>query len=747
MAKLRSCAPFRNAWPAFPLQGQPIVAGLSGRNQCRLLRHLMAPPELLEIAKHRCFKGTLYRFEHISPVLGDCTMKLSTFVPSGKGKFPGVIWLSGLTCTDESLAQRASSALEFAQELQLILIMPDTSPRGEGVPDEDPKAFDVGIGASFYVNATTEKYKKHYQMLDYITQELPSMVAAKLPLLQSRLGIMGHSMGGHGALVAALRYPELYRSVSAFAPIVHPTESPWGQKAFSLYLGEDHKAWAAYDTLELLKRYKGPPKRLLVDQGLADPFLSEQLKPGLLKALCDEKGLALTLRNQQDYDHSYYFISSFIQDHLKYHASFLTGVLKWCPDPEHPLAASVYSVDPALDESLEDETLEEVKDEVDTSAEKVAEQPSEEPAPDEVEKAASKAGNPESSHLEVLDGECLAAVCFEEPSLKLVKIQVSPPGPGEVRLRIVAAAPSLQKTHSQERSFPRILGVEAAAVVEDVGEGVEEFQPGDHVIPCFYANCGRCSRIPTCKMTSCSSQDNFCESIQRFASRGLMRDETTRFSYGSTEIFHFQGCSAFSEYTVVHAQSLVKIRKDLHQPPLFLQCFMLKLSGLSQDAPLEVACLLGGGVAAALGMVWRVAALPYGCPVGAVFGLQAEGLAALRALQMAKAGRRAEAPADVAFDTLGYEATLQQALAPWAPSYALVSSASSAVHVTGGLAGRGIPFGGWRPKLHVPLLVDLFMAGELKLRDFISHTASFAEINEVLDSYHEPDRIRTVLRF
>eukprot|EP00913_Durusdinium_trenchii_P017503 g16445.t2 len=205
-------------------------------------------------------------------------------------------------------------------------------------------------------------------------------------------------------------------------------------------------------------------------------------------------------------------------------------------------------------------------------------------------------------------------------------------------------------------------------------------------------------------MTSCSSQDNFCESIQRFASRGLMRDETTRFSYGSTEIFHFQGCSAFSEYTVVHAQSLVKIRKDLHQPPLFLQCFMLKLSGLSQDAPLEVACLLGGGVAAALGMVWRVAALPYGCPVGAVFGLQAEGLAALRALQMAKAGRRAEAPADVAFDTLGYEATLQQALAPWAPSYALVSSASSAVHVTGGLAGRGIPFGGWRPKLHVPLL-------------------------------------------
>eukprot|EP00435_Cladocopium_sp_Y103_P027808 s2194_g6.t2 len=756
----------RSDLTAWARSAVPENLGLfSRRIQCRRLRHLVAPPELLEIAEHRCFKGTLYRFEHISPVLGDCTMKLSTFVPSGKGKFPGVIWLSGLTGTDESLAQRASCALEAAQELQLILIMPDTSPRGEGVPDEDPKAFDFGVGASFYVNATTQKYKKHYQMLDYITQELPSMVAAKLPLLQHRLGIMGHDMGGHGALVAALRYPELYRSVSAFSPIVHPTESPWGQKAFSLYLGEDPETWHQYDTLELLKQYKGPPKRLLVDQGLADPFLSEQLKPGLLKALCDEKGLALTLRNQQGYDHSYYFISSFIEDHLQYHASFLTGVLRWCPDADHPLAPSVYSVDPQsesdgdadVSETTEMPGKEESSQLVD-SDDHHAERPQGDA--DSAVSSSEETHPTESSDQLVLNTsskeiECLAAVCFEEAALELVKIQVAPPGPGELRIRIMAVAPSpLDVAGQKERSGgPRILGVEAAGVVEDVGEGVEDFQPGDHDTN-FYES---------------------YESIQRFTSRGVMKDATsstsstssTRFSYGSTDIFHFHGVSAFSEYTVVHAESVAKIRKD---------------------APLEKVCLLGGGVAAALGMVWQVAGPSPGA-VGAIFGLNAEGLAVARALQMAKARkiiavdpdpsrlelakkwgatnlinpyslpeggsikeeilRAADAPADVAFDLLGYEASVQQAMStPWAKSFAMSSSVCSPFNVTPGLAGmRNVPFGGWRPKLHLPLLVDLFMAGELKLDDFISHEAAFTEINEVLNCFDEPDRIRTVLRF
>ncbi|CAL1172499.1 unnamed protein product [Cladocopium goreaui] len=738
MARWRSLSPFRTVWASSAVP-ETNLGLFSQRIQCRRLRHLMAPPELLEIAEHRCFKGTLYRFEHISPVLGDCTMKLSTFVPSGKGKFPGVIWLSGLTGTDESLAQRASSALEVAQELQLILIMPDTSPRGEGVPDEDPKAFDFGVGASFYVNATTQKYKKHYQMLDYITQELPSMVAAKLPLLQHRLGIMGHSMGGHGALVAALRYPELYRSVSAFSPIVHPTESPWGQKAFSLYLGEDPESWRQYDTLELLKQYKGPPKRLLVDQGLADPFLSEQLKPGLLKALCDEKGLALTLRNQQDYDHSYYFISSFIQDHLQYHASFLTGVLRWCPDADHPLAPSVYSVDPQIELDGDANVTEatEMPGKEESQPFDSDDHPDQRPQGDAMDAvSSSEETHPTQSSQLVLNSsskeiECLAAVCFEEAALELMKIQVAPPGPGELRIRITAVAPSpLDVAGQKERSGgPRILGVEAAGVVEDVGEGVEDFRPGDHVIPCCHASCGRCS--------ACRRGDtNFCESIQRFTSRGVMKDDamnstsSTRFSYGSTEIFHFHGVSTFSEYTVVHAESVAKIRKD---------------------APLEKVCLLGGGVAAALGMVWQVAGPSPGA-VGAIFGLNAEGLAVARALHMAKARkiiavdpdpsrlelakkwgatnlinpyalpegcsikeeilRAADAPADVAFDLLGYEASVQEAITtPWAKSFAMEITCSP-FNVTPRLAGmRNVPFGGWRPKLHLPLLVVWIPAG------------------------------------
>ncbi|CAJ1364021.1 unnamed protein product [Effrenium voratum] len=696
--------------------------------QHRMLRHLMAEPELLEIAKHRCFKGTLYRFEHISPVLGDCTMKLSAFVPSGQGKFPGVIWLSGLTCTDESLAQR-SAALQFAEELKLILIMPDTSPRGEGVPDEDPKTYDVGVGASFYVNATTEKYRSHYKMLDYITSELPKLTASKLPLLP-RLGIMGHSMGGHGALVAALRNPGEYRSVSAFSPIVHPSESPWGQKAFSLYLGDDVEAWAQYDTLELLRRYSGPPLRFLVDQGLTDPFLAEQLKPGLLKALCDERGHALMLRMQQDYDHSYYFISSFIEDHLKYHASFLTGVLRWCPDPDHPLAPSVYSVDPRQDEPVEGEAE--------------AERENEEGG----EASDAKADTEPTEPVHIVDSrakdiECQAAVAMADESLPLLlRIKVAPPAAGELRLRLVAASVCGADLAVQDE--PRILGLEAAAVVEDVGEGVEDFAVGDHVIPCYHVNCGKCE--------CCRRRDtNFCESMHRTGR--VMADGTTRFSYGSTEVFHFHGISAFSEYTVVHADSVAKVRKD---------------------APLEKICLLGGGVAAAMGTVWSASVSGASA---VVFGLNAEGLAALRALQKAGARqiiavdrdpsrlelakkwgatdllipedgikdeilRLTGVGADVAFDCGGADgAACSSVVADWGRCLAVGSAEGAKPR------WRSAPFGGWRPKLQIPLLVDLYMAGDLPLDDYITSEEPFAEINQVLNSFEEPGHIRKVLRF
>lgn len=298
----------------------------------------MAAPK--EISKARCGDGALRRYEHVSPTLGGVTMKYSVYVPDGESseKFPVVFWLSGLTCTDENFSQKAG-AFPTAAKLRLILVLPDTSPRGEDVPDD--AAWDFGQGAGFYLNATTEKFKKHYNMLDYVTKELHDLVMANQPVLPGKVSIMGHSMGGHGALTIALKNPGKYCSVSAFAPIANPSQVPWGQKAFSQYLGDDKSAWNEYDTVELLKKYEGPPVRILVDQGTADSFLKDQLKPESLQAVCEEKGVICNLRMREGHGHSYDFISTYIQDHLQYHASNLTGMLRWCPD-QLP-TASVYS--------------------------------------------------------------------------------------------------------------------------------------------------------------------------------------------------------------------------------------------------------------------------------------------------------------------------------------------------------------------------------------------------------------------
>ncbi|CAE8593755.1 unnamed protein product [Polarella glacialis] len=303
------------------------------------------------VTSTRCFGGSLQRLEHTSAVLGGCTMLFTVFVPGGlfQGKqLPVVYWLSGLTCSDENFTQKGAAAFEAAAELGLILVIPDTSPRGEGVPDEEPKCYDFGVGAGFYLNATTEKYRVHYNMLDYVTKELPALVAGNFSILAGKSSIMGHSMGGHGALTIALKNPGMYSSVSAFAPISNPTQVPWGKKAFQLYLGPDESAWKQYDSVELIRSYQGPPLRLLVDQGTADQFLEEQLLPGALQKACEEKGMALTLRMQEGYDHSAFFIQSFIADHLRFHSSQLTGLLSWCP--ESLPAPSVYSA--ATEQSL-----------------------------------------------------------------------------------------------------------------------------------------------------------------------------------------------------------------------------------------------------------------------------------------------------------------------------------------------------------------------------------------------------------
>lgn len=275
-----------------------------------------------KISSVKAFAGEQIQFEHQSQTL-NCSMKFSVFLPpqAQQQRVPAVYWLSGLTCTDDNFSTKAG-AQRLAAELGIALIIPDTSPRGEDVPDDPEGAYDFGKGAGFYVNATEEPWAQHYQMYDYIVTELRELVERELPLNGER-SISGHSMGGHGALVMALRNPGLYRSVSAFAPICHPTESPWGRKAFSGYLGDDKATWADYDaTLLIRERQQAPP--LLVDQGTADNFLAEQLGTDALKQACSDADLDAQVRMQEGYDHSYYFIASFIGEHLRFHAKYLS---------------------------------------------------------------------------------------------------------------------------------------------------------------------------------------------------------------------------------------------------------------------------------------------------------------------------------------------------------------------------------------------------------------------------------------
>ena len=261
-------------------------------------------------------------YRHASKETGT-EMTFSVFVPphADGAKLPVVWYLSGLTCTHANVTEKGEYR-RICAELGLIFVAPDTSPRGEGVPDDAEGAYDFGLGAGFYVDATQAPFAENYRMWSYVTEELPALVAAEFPADMARQSILGHSMGGHGALTIGLTHPDRYKAVSAFAPIVAPSQVPWGHKALPLYLGDDKAAWRKHDAVALIED-GARVKDLLVDQGEADNFLAEQLKPELLEKACADAGIALTLRRQPGYDHSYYFISSFMEDHLRWHAERL----------------------------------------------------------------------------------------------------------------------------------------------------------------------------------------------------------------------------------------------------------------------------------------------------------------------------------------------------------------------------------------------------------------------------------------
>lgn len=271
----------------------------------------------------KSFGGMQGAYTHDSTACS-CQMRFAVFLPPGEqhsGPYPALYWLSGLTCTDENFVTKAG-AQRMASALGLAIIAPDTSPRGDGVPDDPDEAYDFGLGAGFYLDATEAPWNAHYRMYSYVTEELPALVEKEFNVDASRTGIFGHSMGGHGALTIALKNPDKFKSVSAFSPIVSPMNCPWGVKALSGYLGEDRTLWRTYDACALVEDGARVPA-ILVDQGEADEFLAEQLRPELLEAAIRGTGISLTLRRQPGYDHSYYFIASFIEDHLRWHAERL----------------------------------------------------------------------------------------------------------------------------------------------------------------------------------------------------------------------------------------------------------------------------------------------------------------------------------------------------------------------------------------------------------------------------------------
>jgi len=273
------------------------------------------------IAANRMFSGTQNVFWHVSEIC-NCDMQFAAYVPDGDGPFSAVFWLSGLTCTEENFVSKAG-AQRMASELGMVVIAPDTSPRGPAVPDDDEGAYDFGLGAGFYVNATQAPFSTHYQMRDYIERELFDLICSTLPIDRTRIGIMGHSMGGHGALTIGLRNPEQFKSISAFAPICSPSQCPWGEKALTGYLGADQAAWRDVDACLLIEDGRRA-RELLVDQGNDDQFVESQLRPDLLEQACESSGIPLTLRRHDGFDHSYFFIASFIDDHLRWHGAALS---------------------------------------------------------------------------------------------------------------------------------------------------------------------------------------------------------------------------------------------------------------------------------------------------------------------------------------------------------------------------------------------------------------------------------------
>jgi len=658
-------------------------------------------------------------------------MTFGLFVPSrftanmdenaiNKENVPVIYWLSGLTCDDTNFAMKAG-AFAHAERERVALVMPDTSPRGEDVPNVD--SYDLGVGAGFYVNATQEPYTKHYQMYTYVTEELPALLEEQFSIGKQGLrSISGHSMGGHGALTIALKDTnKSWVSVSAFSPICNPTKCPWGDKAFKAYLGSVD-AGLAHDATALLSENGATVyDEILIEQGADDNFLSGgQLLPENLVEAAKSVGQKVTMNMRDGYDHSYYFIASFIGDHISFHAKRLR---------------SKYA-----------EILVESSSSLDFSA----------------------------TTGKTITCQAMVARAPKQP-LTLETITVGVPQKGEVRVKVMANA--LCHTdiytldgHDPEGLFPSILGHEAGCIVESVGEGVTSVKPGDHVIPCYTPQCA----APGCIFCQ-SPKTNLCPVIRGTQGKGLMPDGTSRFKdKDGNPIYHFMGCSTMAEYTVLAEISCAKISKEL---PLQKACLFgcgvsTGLGAVWNTCEVEpnssvavfglgavgLAVIQGAKMAGA-GRIIVVDINPDKFPAAVALGAtdcvdssKLDKPVQNHIVEMTQWG------ADYTFDCTGNTNVMRSALEcshrGWGTSCIIGVAASGheistrPFQLVTGRTWKGTAFGGFKSRRDVPLLVERCVAGKLPIDHFITHTLDGVEkTNDAIETLHGGKCLRAVVRY
>jgi len=699
--------------------------------------------------------GQYYRIQYSSEST-HTDMIFGLFLPSSYGSdlespttnaTPLLVWLSGLTCDDTNFAQKAGPmAFQQAEKEGIAIVLPDTSPRGSDsdgikVADEED-SYDLGQGAGFYVDATEEPYAKHYQMRSYINNELPQLLANEFKGLATASdgsllkSISGHSMGGHGALSIAFGSSSSdnkndWTSVSAFSPIANPTKSPWGKKAFEAYLGSVD-AGASFDVTSILEQGSlCEYDDVLIDQGTDDEFLTNQLKPQNLIEAAKKANQKITVHMREGYDHSYYFIAAFIQDHIKFHAKRLKE----------------------RKENEEREALLNINDSFSATT-----------------------GKPIKCKAMVARGP-------KQPLTKEIII-VNPPKAGEVRVKVIANALCHTDIYTldgfdPEGLFPCILGHEAGCIVESVGEGVTSVQAGDHVIPCYTPQCGEMDCI-----FCMSDRTNLCPKIRGTQGQGVMPDGTSRFvdTIGKGDpIYHFMGCSTMSEYTVLAEISCAKINKDI---PLEKACLfgcgvstglgaVWNTCNVQKGSSVAVFGLGAVGLAVIQGAQMVGAAQIIAVDINPSKFEIAKALGAthfVNSLDFAPtvegantvaqhiAGELTEWGCDYTFDCTGNIEVMRSALEcahrGWGESCVIGVAASGheistrPFQLVTGRVWKGTAFGGFKSRRDVPKLVQANLDGKLPIDHFITHRFDgVGDTNEAIEALHSGCCLRAVVRY